>query len=37
MQTGPAGGRELLQPEEWERVSQELALLDDEERQATEF
>ena len=37
LKTGPAGGRTLLQPEEWERVSQELALLDDEERQATEF
>jgi cytochrome c-type biogenesis protein CcmH/NrfF len=37
MKTGPGEGRKLLQPEEWERVSRELALLNDEERQATEF
>jgi cytochrome c-type biogenesis protein CcmH/NrfF len=37
MHTGPAEGRKLLQPEEWERVSRELIRLDDEERDATEF
>jgi cytochrome c-type biogenesis protein CcmH/NrfF len=37
MQTGAAESRGLLQPEEWERVSRELTLLDDEERQNTEF
>lgn len=35
--SGTDPDRNRLQPEEWERVSQELARLDDEERRATEF
>jgi cytochrome c-type biogenesis protein CcmH/NrfF len=35
--SGTDPDRNLLEPEEWERVSQELARLEDEERHATEF